>query len=435
MKPQRHIFKTDQDMISLMKRLWPLNRSITGQGLRETLKILQEIVPALKIVEVNSGSKVLDWVVPQEWQLNEAYLKDPNGNVVAALDQHNLHILGYSTSVDKDLDLEELRPHLHTLPEQPDAIPYVTSYYQKNWGFCISENAKKKLKPGKYKAYIDAHHFDGSLSYGEIVIPGKSDKEVFISTYCCHPSMANNELSGPCVAIALASWLSAQSDLKYTYRFVFVPEIIGSATYLEAHKTHLKEEVIAGFNLTCVGDERTWSYLPSRLGKTYSDHIALHALTYNTTGFDSYSWNDRGSDESMYCAPHIDLPVCLVMRSKFGTYPEYHTSQDTIGNVVTEKGLQESLDMHKTMIQIIEKNCKPNAKVLGEPQLGPRGLYPMISKKGSTDIVKTRLNLISYADGRHSLLEIAEKCKLPFAELHEELVILVEKDVLEIESL
>ena len=422
-------------MIALMEKLWPLNRSITGNGLRETLKALKEIVPALKITEVETGSKALDWVVPEEWELKEAYLKDPNGNVIASLDANNLHIVGYSKAVDKEIELNELLPHLHTLPEQPDAIPYVTSYYQKNWGFCISENTKKNLQPGKYKAYIDSKHVEGSLSYGEIVIPGKSDKEVFISTYCCHPSMANNELSGPCVAIALADWLSKQEELNYTYRFVFIPEIIGSAAYLEDNLDHLKEKVFAGFNLTCVGDERTWSYLPSRLGHTYSDEIALHALKYHTDAFDTYTWNDRGSDESMYCAPGIDLPVCLVMRSKFGTYPEYHTSLDTIGGVVTEKGLQESLNMHKSMIEIIENNCIPLTKVLGEPQLGPRGLYPMISKKGSTDVVKTRLNLISYADGNHTLLEIAEKCEVPFAHVLEELDILVEKDVLEIKSL
>jgi len=422
-------------MINLMNRLWPINRSITGSGLRETLGIIKDLLPDLVIHEVQSGTTALDWTIPEEWQITEAYLKAPDGKIIADFAENNLHVVGYSTGVDMELSLEELQPHLHSIPEQPEAIPYVTSYYQKNWGFCIKDEVKQNLKPGTYQAFIDARHFKGSLSYGELLIEGKSDREVLISTYCCHPSMANNELSGPCVAIALAGWLQQQKDLQYTYRFVFIPEIIGSAAFLENRLSHLKDKVFAGFNLTCVGDERTWSYLPSRLGNTYADKIALHCLQNYVDDYDTYTWNDRGSDESMYCAPGIDLPMALVMRSKFGTYPEYHTSLDTIGGVVTAEGLQGSLDLHKKMLNVIEHDCVPEAQVLGEPQLGPRGLYPMISKKGSTDVVKTRLNLISYADGKHSLLDIAEKCKVPFVKVLEELDILVDKGVLEVEDL
>ena len=417
-------------MIELMKRLWPINRSITGEGLRETLDIIKEILPDLVIHEVESGSKVLDWTVPEEWEIKKAYLENPDGEVIADFEENNLHVVGYSKAVEAKMSLEELMPHLHSIPEQPNAIPYVTSYYQKNWGFCINDEVKQNLKPGTYKAYIDAKHFKGSLSYGELFIRGKSDKEVLISTYCCHPSMANNELSGPCVAVALAGWLFQKEYLHYSYRFVFIPEIIGSAAFLENKLSHLKEKVFAGFNLTCVGDNRTWSYLPTRNGNTYSDHIALHTLKYQVDTYDTYTWNDRGSDESMYCAPGIDLPMALVMRSKFGTYPEYHTSLDTIGGVVTAEGLQDSLAIHIQMLKIIEHNCIPVAQVLGEPQLGPRGLYPMISKKGSTDPVKMRLNLISYSDGQHTLLEIAEKCKVPFEDLIEEVELLVEHGVL-----
>ncbi len=424
-----------KDMIALMEKLWPLNRSITGNGLRETLEILKQIVPSLNIVEVKTGSKVLDWVVPQEWELIDAYLKDPDGNTIASLEENNLHIVGYSTAVNKELDLEELLPHLHSLPDQPEAIPYVTSYYKKNWGFCISEIEKQNLKKGKYKAYIDAKHFKGSLSYGELIIPGKSEKEIFISTYCCHPSMANNELSGPVVSLELAKWISSLENLNYTYRFVFIPEMIGSATYLEFNRKHLTKNVIAGFNLTCVGDDRAWSFLPSRSEKTYADKVAEYALDRYVASYDKYEWKDRGSDESMYCAPGIDLPVVSVMRSKYGTYPEYHTSFDTIGRVVTEQGLQKSFDLHKQMITIIESDCFPLTQVLGEPQLGPRGLYPMLSKKGSTDIVKTRLDLISYADGNRSLLDISMKCQVSFEELLKELKILVEHQILKTKAL
>jgi len=419
-------------MITLMKRLWPINRSISGTGLRQTLGIINELLPDLQIHEVQTGTKVLDWTIPEEWELKEAYLIDPNGEIIADFKANNLHILGYSTSVDKELSLEELLPHLYTLPDQPDAIPYVTSYYQKNWGFCIADKVKETLKPGTYKAFINARHFEGSITYGDLFIPGASDKEVFISTYICHPSMANNELSGPCVAVALAGWLSTQTDLKYTYRFVFAPETIGSAAYLEANREHLQKHVIAAFNLTCVGDERTWSFMPSRLGDTYADRVAKFALEENTESYDEYTWNQRGSDERMYCSPLIDLPMVSVMRSKYHTYPEYHTSADTIGGVVTPKGLQGTLELHKSIINIIENDCKPKCLVYGEPQLGARGLYPLISKKGSSDKVKTRLNIISYCDGEHSLLDIAEKCEISFEDLFSEIEILLNNNILKL---
>jgi len=435
MKSDHKTLSTGQDMISLMKELWPINRSLSGSGLRQTLNIFKGILPELKIYEVESGSQVLDWKVPEEWEITKGILKDPDGDVIADLDENNLHVIGYSTAVDASLSLEELQPHLYSLPEQPEAIPYVTSYYQKNWGFCISDAVRQDLKPGKYQACIESKHFKGNLNYGEYILKGKSDKEILISTYCCHPSMANNELSGPCVSLALASWLREKSDLFYTYRFIFIPEMIGSAMYLERNMNHLKEQVVAGFNLTCVGDERAWSFLPSRYGNTYADKIAKHTLENNTDHYDAYSWNDRGSDESMYCAPGIDLPVVSVMRSKYGTYPEYHTSLDTIGRVVTAEGLQGTLDMHKKMIKILENDCKPKSLILGEPQLGKRGLYPMISSKGSTDPVKTRLNLISYADGNLTLLEIAEKCKVPFEELIPEIELLESHNIISRQSL
>lgn len=423
-----------EDMIRLMKVLWPINRSISGSGLRQTLSIIKDILPTLELHEVKSGTRVLDWVVPEEWEITEAYLEDPSGVRIADFKENNLHVLGYSASVDAIMPLEEVVSHIHSLPQQPEVIPYVTSYYQKNWGFCIAEMTKQSLQPGNYKAYINARHFQGSITYGEWVLPGLSRQEVFISTYCCHPSMANNELSGPCVAVALASWLAAQSQRKYTYRLVFAPETIGSAAYLHDHASHLKENVIAAFNLTCVGDERVWSFMPSRLGNTYADEVALHALQYRTKAFTHYNWNDRGSDERMYCSPLINLPMVSVMRSKYATYPEYHTSADTVGGVVTAKGLQESLDMHKTMITILEKNVIPTSLVFGEPQLGSRGLYPLISKKGSSNPVKTRLNFISYADGNHTLLEIAEKCEVAFEDLLPELDLLVQHQVLKVEE-
>lgn len=422
-------------MITLMKRLWPINRSITGEGLRQTLKMIQSHLPELKIYEVPSGTKVLDWEIPEEWEIKEAYLQDPDGQKIADFSKNNLHVVGYSTHVDGEFSLEELEPHLFSRPDMPNAIPYVTSYYNKYWGFCLPDETKKSLKPGRYKAYINAKHFKGSLSYGELLVKGKSEKEVFISTYCCHPSMANNELSGPCVATALADWVTAKADLKYTYRFVFAPETIGAAAYLDKHLHHLKSNVIAAFNLTCVGDERNWSYLPSRIGNSYTDRIAKHVLKHYTESFEAYTWSDRGSDEKMYCAPFVDLPMVSIMRSKHGTYPEYHTSLDTIGNVVTQKGLEASVEMHKQMINIIENNALPETTVIGEPQLGKRALYPNISHNRSSESVRARLDLISYADKKQTLLDIAEILDVPFEVLQKEAEILKKHEILKLHEL
>lgn len=400
-------------MLTLVERLFPLHRSLAGPGMRETLGILGASLGGLAISHVATGSRVLDWIVPDEWHLRAASIEAPDGRRLCDVADNTLHVLGYSTAVDARLSLADLQPHLYSLPDQPDAIPYVTSYYERKWGFCMSHRQREGLPEGTYRARIDASHVPGGLNYGQLVLPGRSADEILFSTYCCHPSMANNELSGPVLAVALAEWLATRPDRRYTYRFVFVPEMIGSAAVLEAHRGHLRDHVRAAFNLTCVGDERAWSFLPSRMGDTYADRIARHVLRHVVGGYRSYSWHDRGSDESMYCAPGIDIPMVSLMRSKYGTYPEYHTSLDTPGRVVTARGLAESLCVHRTLVDVLESDCTPHALVLGEPQLGRRGLYPQTSIKGSTAPVKDMLDLISHADGRTPLLDIAERCDRP----------------------
>jgi aminopeptidase-like protein len=419
-----------EEMHALARRLWPINRSISGAGLRETLRIIQELLPELRLIEVPSGKQVLDWIVPDEWEIREAWLEGPEGERIIDFADNNLHVVGYSEAVDREMNLEELQDHLHTLPDQPKAIPYVTSYYNRTWGFCMADQRCQTLKDGTYRAYIDARHFEGSITLGELVIPGQSKDEVLLSTYCCHPSMANNELSGPCLTAYLARWLQS-SKRRYTYRIVFVPEMIGSIAYLDRNLEAMKNRTIAGFNITCVGDERAWSFLPSRRGDTLADRVALHALKHANDGFEEYSWQDRASDESNYCAPGIDLPIASVMRSKYGEYPEYHTSLDTLERVVTPRGLAESFALYQKMIELIENDCRPRTRVLGEPQLGRRGLYPSISKKGSTRDVRTMLDLISWADGDHSLLDIAERCGVPAWQLLPTLDRLCEADILE----
>lgn len=403
-----------QRMLALLERLWPIHRSLAGPGIRETLAIFGSLLDGFRVFQVASGSRVLDWIVPDEWHLRSAYLEAPDGRRLCDVADNTLHVIGYSTAVDTRLSLAELQPHLYSLPDQPEAIPYVTSYYERKWGFCLSQHERESLPDGIYHARIDAEHIAGSLDWGQLVLPGRTTEEILFSTYCCHPAMANNELSGPVLAVALAEWLAAQPERRYTYRFVFVPEMIGSAAVLEAHHGSLRACVRAAFNLTCVGDERAWSFLPSRQGETYADHVARHVLHHAAGHYDSYAWRDRGSDESMYCAPGIDIPMVSMMRSKYGTYPEYHTSLDKPGRVVTARGLAESLCVYRTLVEVIENDCMPRALVLGEPQLGRRGLYPRTSIKGSTAPVKDMLDLISYADGQTSLLDIADRCDRPF---------------------
>ena len=403
-----------QRMLALLERLWPIHRSLAGPGIRETLAIFGSLLDGFRVFQVASGSRVLDWIVPDEWHLRSAYLEAPDGRRLCDVADNTLHVIGYSTAVDTRLSLAELQPHLYSLPDQPEAIPYVTSYYERKWGFCLSQHERESLPDGIYHARIDAEHIAGSLDWGQLVLPGRTTEEILFSTYCCHPAMANNELSGPVLAVALAEWLAAQPERRYTYRFVFVPEMIGSAAVLEAHHGSLRACVRAAFNLTCVGDERAWSFLPSRQGETYADHLARHVLHHAAGHYDSYAWRDRGSDESMYCAPGIDIPMVSMMRSKYGTYPEYHTSLDKPGRVVTARGLAESLCVYRTLVEVIENDCMPRALVLGEPQLGRRGLYPQTSIKGSTAPVKDMLDLISYADGQTSLLDIADRCDRPF---------------------
>ena len=420
-----------QRMHDLARRLWPLNRSITGEGTRETLRVLQEICPAMVLHDVPSGTAAFDWIVPDAWNVRAAYIIAPDGARICDFAENNLHLLGYSIPIDEEMDLAALQGHLYSLPDQPDAIPYVTSYYARRWGFCLSQRARDALAPGSYRVVIDATLAPGALTYGEIILPGRSQSEVLISTYVCHPSMANNELSGPCVSIHLAAWLAALPARRHTYRFVYGAETIGSLTYLSRNVDHLKRHVIAGFNLSCVGDERAYSYLPSRAEDTLSDRAALHALAHIAPDFVRYQWADRGSDERQYCAPGVDLPIASIMRSKYGAYPEYHTSLDDL-TLVTPAGLEGGFNALKRAIETIEADCRPRMKVLGEPQLGKRGLYPTISTKESGASVRTMMNLITYCDGARTLIEIADKIGAPVWALRPMLDRLAAHDLVEI---
>ena len=412
------------EMYALCDRLFPICRSITGNGVRETLRVLQNICPAMTLHEVPTGTQVFDWTVPKEWNIRDAWIKNSKGEKVLDFAKSNLHVMGYSIPVNQKVTLEELLPLIHTQPDQPDAIPYVTSYYKERYGFCMSQLQKDALEEDIYHIYIDSDLKDGSLTYGEIWIPsteGNKD-EIFLSTYVCHPSMANNELSGPAVTIYLAKWLWEKKHRRYNYRIIFIPETIGAITYLSQHLPEMKKNIRAGFNISCVGDDRTYSYVASRYGNTLADKVAKNVLSFRYPEYKHYSFLQRGSDERQYNAPGVDLPVCAVCRSKYAEYPEYHTSKDSMG-LISPTGLQGAYEVYRDMIEALEYNHKYQIQCLGEPQLGKRGLYPTISQKGSSGAVRAMSNFIAYADGMNDLIDISSIIKVPV----ERLVTVIEK--------
>ena len=402
------------EMYALCDRLFPICRSITGNGVRETLRVLQSICPAMTLHEVLTGTQVFDWTVPKEWNIRDAWIKNSKGEKILDFAKSNLHVMGYSIPVNQKVTLEELLPLIHTQPDQPDAIPYVTSYYKERYGFCMSQEQKDTLQEDTYHIYIDSDLKDGSLTYGEILIPsteGNKD-EIFLSTYVCHPSMANNELSGPAVTIYLAKWLWEKKHRRYNYRIIFIPETIGAITYLSQHLPEMKKNIRAGFNISCVGDDRTYSYVASRYGNTLADKVAKNVLSFHYPEYKQYSFLQRGSDERQYNAPGVDLPVCAVCRSKYVEYPEYHTSKDNMG-LISPTGLQGAYEVYRDMMEALEYNRKYRIQCLGEPQLGKRGLYPTVSQKGQHDLVAALTDFIAYADGMNDLIDISNMIGVP----------------------
>lgn len=398
--------ETGKLMYELCEELFPICRSLTGNGVRETFSILKRENPDLNIYEVPCGTKVFDWNIPQEWNIKGGYLEGPDGERVVDFNDTNLHIMGYSQPVDEYFDFEEIKKHIYTLPDQPDLIPYNTSYYAPRFGFCMTHNQFMTLKPGKYHAVIDSEFSDGSLTYGEIVYPGESDQEIFISTYICHPSMANNECSGPVVAIALSNAIKKMPKRRYTYRFVFAPETIGAITYLSKNMEHLQKHVIAGFNLSCVGDDRTYSIIKSRYEDTLADKVLLNILKYHYPEFKEYSYLSRGSDERQYQAPGVDIPLVGFCRSKYHEYPEYHTSGDNM-SIVSPEGFEGAYDVMIKCFNALENNHKYVLKCYCEPQLGKRGLIPTLSNKTTYKQTLHLKDIIAYSDGRNDIFDLS----------------------------
>ncbi|MEO0075381.1 MAG: DUF4910 domain-containing protein [candidate division WOR-3 bacterium] len=417
-------------------RLWPITRSLTGNGNRETLKILSEIID-LKITEVPSGTQCFDWNVPPEWNIKEAWIKDSKGNKIVDFSVNNLHILGYSEPFQGKLSFEELKPHLYTLPEQPELIPYLTSYYKRRWGFCLTHNQFQKLDPNEYyEVFIDSSlDENGSMTIGEAIIKGKSDEEIMFSTYICHPSLANNELSGPLVSAFLYKSLKEFKNLKYTYRFIFVPETIGSIYILSVMGEYWKNHLKAGFVITCIGDNGKFTYKKSRIGNSLPDRAVETILKQTETDFNIVDFFPSGSDERQYCSPGFNLPVGSLMRTMYGKYPEYHTSADN-KDYVSFYAMEKSVEKYLDVIELIEKNEKYiNKMPFCEPQLSKRGLYPTLgAQKDTEDFVKAMLWILNLSDGENDLITISEKSKIPVKDLYPVIDKLIENGILENEK-
>lgn len=418
-------------------RLWPMLRSLTGAGVRATHDILGEIVP-LKRLEIPSGTPVFDWTVPKEWIVREAYMRAPCGGRILDVAENNLRLVNYATPFRGTLSRGELDGHLHSRPDLPDAIPYVTSYYEPRWGFCLTENERKMLSEGSYDIVVDTDLVDGSLALSEAVLPGERRDEVLISSYTCHPSLANNELSGPLVASFLYRRLAAWPRRRFTYRFVFAPETIGAIAYLSMRGAQLRERLIAGYVVTCVGLETHFTYKRSRRGDSLADRAAITALERCGKDFRVRDFAPTGSDERQYCSPGFDLPVGSLMRGAYGEYPEYHTSLDNKA-LISFRAMQECIDAYEAVCRALEnENVLASATIrrsadrsldrnatfenlfpYGEPQLGRRGLYPTLGSVDQSARVAAMMWVLNLSDGRHDLPAIAERSGIAIERLRE----------------
>jgi len=398
-------------------KLFPITRSLTGNGVKKTLKIIQEELPKLKIKKFKSGTKVFDWNIPEEWNVTDAYVIDKYNNRIIDFKKNNLHLVGYSIPIKKNITKKELFKNLYFLKNQPKAIPYITSYYKRRWGFCISYNEYKILDKryslnDKFKVVINSNlNKKGNLNYGELILKGKSKKEILISTYICHPSMANNELSGPIVSMGLINYFK-NKKLNKTLRFVFIPETIGSISYLSKNLKYLKENVIGGYNLSCIGDERQHSCMFSKYQNSPSDEAVIEAYKLlKIKNYKVYPFLKRGSDERQYNSPGIDLKISSIFRTKYGEYPEYHTSLDNF-NLVTLKGCVGGFNVARKSIEILLERIYPKCKIMCEPQMGKRGLYPTLSTKNENKLTRSYMDFLQYADGTNSLEKISNLIKL-----------------------
>jgi aminopeptidase-like protein len=402
-----------QTMQALIERLYPICRSITGDGVRETLRILQEHIP-IEIHEIATGTEVLDWTVPREWNIRDAWIKNSGGERLVDFQKLNLHVVSYSVPIHRQMSFAELQGHLFTLPGHPDWVPYRTSYYKETWGFCLSETQLAQFRgDASYEVCIDSTLANGHLTYGEHLLEGEQKEEMLISCHVCHPSLADDNLSGIALAVEIARRLAA-SPRRYSYRFVFVPGSIGAITWL-ARNEEVTPHIRHGMVITCVGDAGNITYKRSRRGDAEIDRAFAHVLQTSGDPHQVLDFSPYGYDERQYCSPGFNLPVGCLMRSVHGTFPEYHTSGDN-PDFIRPESLADSLTKCMAVIDILEHNrVYLNKKPKGEPQLGKRGLYEGLNAGPDRRALEMALLWVLYmSDGTHSLLDIAERAQLPF---------------------
>lgn len=401
-----------KEMYQLMSELYPICRSITGNGVRETLDKIKKIIP-IEVHEVASGTKVFDWTVPKEWNIKDAYVKNSKGEKIIDFKKSSLHVLNYSVPIQKKVSLRELKEHLFTLPEHPEWIPYRTSYYSENWGFCISHNQYITLKEDTYEVCIDSSLENGHLTYGEYYIKGAIADEVLISTHICHPSLCNDNLSGIVLTTLLAKYLS-QASLRYSHRFLFIPGTIGSITWLCLNEPKVSK-IKHGLVVVCVGDSGGFTYKKTRQRNADIDKVVAHVLKHSNNEFEIIDFFPYGYDERQYCSPGFDLPVGCLMRTPHGQFPEYHTSADDL-DFVKPENLAISFSTYLTVLNILENNKKYlNQNPKCEPQLGKRGLYHKIGGHDDSKAFQLAMFwILNLSDGRNSLMDISERAKLGF---------------------
>jgi aminopeptidase-like protein len=418
-----------QELHRFAAELFPICRSITGNGIRQTLAIIGSRIP-LKIFEVPTGTSVFDWSVPKEWNIRDAYIKVPNGRRVIDFQESNLHVLNYSTPVHATMPLSELKLHLHTIPEHPDWIPYRTSYYKEDWGFCLSHREMLSLQDGDYEVCIDSTLENGQLTYGECYLPGRSNEEVMISCHACHPSLANDNLSGLTVATFLADSL-CRCDLRYSYRFLFIPGTIGAITWL-ARNQEMIRHIRHGLVLTCIGDKGRFHYKKSRRGDAEIDRAAAHVLKHDGDSHEILEFSPYGYDERQYCSPGFNLAVGCLMRSVWGSFPEYHTSADNLAFIQPER-LADSLRVCSAIVDVLEGNQRyRNLNPYCEPQLGRRNLYRPVNADAIGEEIHARLWVLNLSDGENTLLDIAERSGIPFPVISEAAQLLCQSGLLSV---
>ena len=405
------------EMHAFIERLYPICRSITGDGVRRTLSAISERLP-LDVVEVPTGTPAFDWEVPREWNIRDAWIADDTGRRVVDFRQSNLHVVGYSVPVNRKMSLEELRPHLHTLPDRPDVTPFRTSYFDESWGFCLPDSRLRELPDGEYEVVIDSSLSEGHLTYGEVVLDGESEEEFLVSTHVCHPSLGNDNLSGIAVATWLAGALSQLRRRRFTYRFLFVPGLIGPIVWLSRNEERVGR-IRHGLVLACIGDPGHPTYKRTRRGNAEIDRAVAHVLRDSGQEYRVREFTPFGYDERQYNSPGFDLPVGLLMRSPHGEYPEYHTSADDL-SVVRPESLADSLAKLLSIVDVLEHDRRyVNLSPKGEPQLGRRGLYRTIGGGGFRDLEPALLWVLNLSDGKSSLLDVAERSGLPFGAVRE----------------